>query len=143
MELNPSGRRSDGDFQTSGGDRLGPPPSVSERVEHGHRLGPLVGPQLELAEHVALRSEALRSRGVDAPPDADLARLAELWHCADAEAARRSLVGYVAVESLDATTRLAALQIEDTGARLEFALRALERRQVELTAEVALRRAVG
>ena len=143
MELNRDGARSASDFQTSGGDRLGPPPSASDRVEYGHRLGPLVGPHLDLADHVALRSEALRGRGVDAPPDADLARVAELWRNADSEAARRSLLGYVAVEALSAATRLGALQIEDTAARLEFALRALQRRQVELTAEVALRRAVG
>ena len=51
--------------------------------------------------------------------------------------------GTGAVEALNAGTRLGALQIEDTAARLEFVLRALERRQIELTAEAALRRAVG
>ena len=142
MELNPSGERSSKDFVTSGGDRLGRPPSADDFVEYGHRLGPLVGPYVELEEHVALRSEVLRTRGVDEPPDTDLSRLAQLWGYADAEQVRRSLLAFVAVEALSPIDRLGAIAIADTNARLEHALESLTRRKNELSAEVALRRAL-
>lgn len=140
IRLNPSGPGAANNRVTSGGDRLGPPPSAAERVEYGHRLGPLIGAFLTLEEHVALRAETLCTRGPDEPPDADLGRRAQLWGSADLEAARRSLLSFVACEALSDEWRLGALCISDTSQRLEHALAGLRARRAELSAEVALRR---
>jgi len=121
-----------------------PPPAADDRVEYGYRLGPLIGPFIGLREHLALRSEALRSRGVDEAPSAQLsARYAELWGTADEEAARRRLLSFVACEALEPHWRMGALGLADTCARLEHGLRGLQARQTTLATEVALRRAVG
>ena len=53
-------------------------------MEYGHRLGPLVGPYVELEEHVALRLRA-RARGVDGLDGLITARS---LGCADVEQVR-------------------------------------------------------
>lgn len=141
LALDPDGRQAANDRTTSGGDRLGPPPAVDDRVEFGYRLGPLVGPYLELPQLLELRTTALCARGLDAPPDADLQRYYELWGTADAEAARRRLLSFVACTSLDERRRMGAAAIGDTSERLEHALRGLKARRTSLAAEVALMRA--
>jgi len=99
-----------------------------------------------LSRHLSrlLHPQALRSRGVDEAPSAQLsARYAELWGTADEEAARRRLLSFVACEALEPHWRMGALGLADTCARLEHGLRGLQARQTTLATEVALRRAVG
>ena len=126
---------------TSGGDRLGPPPAVDDRVEYGYRLGPRIGPFVGLDELVELRREALCARGLDDPPDPDLGRLGKLWGTTDEEAARLRLLSFAACEALDESYRVGAAAIPHTPPRLEHALRGLQQRSKLLAAEVALMRA--
>ena len=142
LALNANGPLSASDRVTSGGDRLGPPPPIDSRVEFGHRLGPLIGPHLSLSEHVDLRSDTLRSRGVDEAPDAGLERMRALWGCADDDAATHRLLASVACEALSDASRLRLMALSDTTAKLELVLEALAARKSKLSAEVALRRAL-
>ena len=143
LELNPDGPLTASERITTGGERIGPPPPASDRVEFGYRLGPLIGPYLTLDELVQLRLDALSVRGVDeAPPAAGQPnRLHELWGAADGESLRRRLLSFLAVESLHESYRMSAMAIEDTSSRLQHALTGLEARKAALAAEVALRRA--
>jgi hypothetical protein len=143
LELNADGPLSASDRITSGGERIGPPPSASDRVTGGYRLGPLIGPHIDLDELLRLRVEALSVRGVDEAPQAagTPSRLLELWGSADEESVRRRLLSFVAVESLHESYRMSALAMGDTVARLEHAREGLERRKAMLAAEVALRAA--
>lgn len=153
LQLNPDGEiNSAADRVTSGGERIGPPPPASDRVRDGrYRLGPLIGPYIGIEELTQRRLDSLCVRGVDeAPPmpntpgsgrHSDHNRMLELWGAVDDEALRRSMLSYVAVESLHESYRMGAMGIVETAERLEHAKAGLEARQRALAAEVALRRA--
>ena len=102
-----------------------------------------LSPNSYLAHHpaglVALRMETLCARGPDEPPDTSQARWTELWGTADAEATRRRLLSFASCSNLDERSRMGALAVTDTAARLELVLHGLRLRRAELAAEVALR----
>lgn len=124
---------------TSSGLGLSRPPAADDRVEYGYRLGPVVGPYLELDGLVELRAESLCACGLDEPP-AELRHFFELWGTADSESARRWMLSFAASEPLDAFSRMGTLAQPDTTARLEHTLRGLRQLCSRLATKVALER---
>uniref|UniRef100_A0A7S4C4Z2 Lon N-terminal domain-containing protein n=1 Tax=Chrysotila carterae TaxID=13221 RepID=A0A7S4C4Z2_CHRCT len=121
----------------------GPDEQLTEIVQWGHEARREALPfESALDEIVALRRDAILSRGPDAAPASSLIeQVRTLWGVDTEAQAERQLLSFAATGFLSPVERAEALGMRDTVQRLQHVLTALRENERRLAAQLALRNA--